>query len=156
MDPQILGGLLAFFGGVVATLITTGATLYAHRSSDRALERDEIRKRKVEIIYQLLGSRYILVENYRASSEEVRIFNTAMALFSVYFEKDREASVAYDRFITSKSDDNLTHMLSMAAKAAKLDLLDSRLKRVVTVNAGLLVPNIPGTEIAGVKTGMSS
>lgn len=135
MDLSIV---LAFVGGVISTLITTLATLYTHKASDRALERDEIRKRRVEIIYQLLGSRYILANNYDPSAEEVRVFNTAMALFSVFFDKDRDVAIAYDRFVSSKTDDNLLSMLSKAAKAADLDLLDSRLKNVVTVRPGPL------------------
>lgn len=145
MDLNIL---LAFFGGVLSTLATTWATLYTHRSSDRALERDEIRRRRVEIIYQLLGARYVLVDNYRPSTEEVRVFSTAMALFSVYFDKDRDVAIAYDGFLASKTDDNLVAMLSVAAKAAHLDLLDSRLKQVMTVKPGALLVELSAVTVA--------
>jgi hypothetical protein len=135
MDAQLLSGLLGFVGGVLSSAITTSTILYTRRSEDKALETDEIRKRRVEIIYNLLGSRYVLMDKYQASSSEVQVFNTAMAAFSVYFANDGAAAAAYDRFLNSKTDENLTAMLSIAAKIAKLDLLDTQLKRVMTIPA---------------------
>jgi hypothetical protein len=137
MDPQIIGGLLGFFGGILSSVITTWAIFHARRSADRALEKDEIRKRKVEIIYQLLGSRYILSEAYNPSAGEVMVFNTAMALFSVYFAKDQGVATAYDRMMTNKTTENLLQMLSVAARTADLELLDSTLGRVMSVKATL-------------------
>jgi hypothetical protein len=135
MDSQLVSALLGFVGGVLSSAITTFTILYTRRSADKALETDEIRKRRVEIIYNLLGSRYVLTDKYQAASSEVQVFNTAMAAFSVYFTSDRAVAEAYDRFLNSKTDDNLTAMLSIAAKIAKLDLLDTHLRRVMTVPA---------------------
>jgi len=71
-----------------------------------------------------------------------------MALFSVYFDKDRDVALAYDRFLASKTDDNLIAMLSVAAKAANLDLLDSKIKRVVAVKSGALLVELSGVTVA--------
>jgi len=107
----------------------------ARKAADLNLEKDEIRRRKVEIIYSLLGSRYVLSSHYFPSSSEVKAFNTSMALFTVFFASHPEVVRAYDTFLTAKSDENLTRMLKVAASSLGLDLLDSTVSRVVTVNA---------------------
>ena len=135
MDVQLQSAIIGFVGGVLSTIITTVTVIYTRHLTDKSLESDEIRKRRVEIIYDLLGSRYVLSDNYHAASSEVQVFNTAMAAYSVYFTNDRAAAEAYDGFINSKTDDNLMAMLKTAAKLAKLELLDTHLKRVMTVPA---------------------
>jgi hypothetical protein len=102
MDPQIAAAILGLLGGVVGGAIAAWAAFRLQRKASQNLEKDEVRKRRVEIIYNLLGSRYVLNDSYDASSEEVQVFNTAMALFSVYFANDREVSEAYDKFLNSK------------------------------------------------------
>ncbi len=135
MDAQIIAALLGFAGGVLSTAIGTATALYVKSAADKALESDEIRRRRVDIIYRLLGARYVLVENYQPSSSEVQAFNTAMAAFSVYFADDKVVTAAYDKFLNKKNDENLAEMLRAAAKIAKLELLDTHLKRVMTVPA---------------------
>ena len=139
MDPQILGALIgvggALFGATLGSIITVGAMIYLKRSTHAELEGDEIRKRRVQTIYELLSTRYVMSDSYRPSSNEVQVFNTALAAFSVYFANDRSAAEAYDRFVNSKTDDNLMSMLNAAAKIANLELLDTHLKRVVAIPA---------------------
>jgi hypothetical protein len=143
MEQQIVSALSGVLGGAIGGLITIWAMFRIQRSTNVSLEYDEIRKKRVEIIYQLLGSRYVLMEGYPATESDVKSFNTAMSLFSIYFAKDPEVMSAYDRLLNSKSDDNIVQMLKVAAKTASLELLDTHIKRVMTVapkNASLLIP----------------
>lgn len=136
MDPQIAIAVIGLIGVIVGSVLTGGAALYIQRSSNKALEVDELRKRRVAIIYDLFGSRYVLNADYKASSSEVQVFNTSMALVSVYFSNDADVIAAYDKLMNTKNDDNLLNMLRIAAKKhAGLDSLDTHLKRVMTVNA---------------------
>lgn len=107
----------------------------ARKTSDQNLEKDEIRRRKVEIIYALLGSRYVLSDAYQPSANEVKVFNTSMALFTVFFAHNPEVVRAYDTFQTIKTDENLVRLLHTAAKSQGLELLDSSIKTVLTVKA---------------------
>ena len=129
--------LISTLVGVIIGALSATVPLYVYRQTDKRLEADEIRKRKVGIVLQLLGSRYVLNPEYAASSEEAMVFNTAMALFTVYFSNDRDVMKAYDSFLHSKTDANLVSLLRIAAKSADLDPLDSTLSRVVTVKASI-------------------
>lgn len=134
IDSQLLAALLGLLGGVFGGVPTVWAMLRIERKADATLEIDEVRKLKVGIIYDLLGSRYVLNSEYAASSNEVQVFNTAMALFSVYFANDREVAKAYDRFLNDRSNQNLFDMLKLAARHADLDLLDTQIAKVMSVN----------------------
>jgi hypothetical protein len=135
MDVQLQSAIIGFAGGVLSTIIITAVTMYMRYLTDKSLESDEIRKRRVEIVYNLLGSRYVLTEGYSAAAGEVQVFNTAMSAFSVYFTNDSDVRRAHDRFMTDKSDQNLALMLLAAAKVAQLDILDSQMTRTLTVPA---------------------
>jgi hypothetical protein len=136
MGPEFIGGLLGFVGGIISGVIAAYATIHVDRFRNANLENDELRKRKVEIIYRLLGSRYVLSEGYEASSDEVRVFNTALALFTVYFADNKEIMRRYDAYLASPKDtDKLIELLREAGKSAGLDLFDSNIKRVLTVRA---------------------
>lgn len=111
----------------------------ARASGDKNLEKDEQRKKRVDIVLQLLGARYVLCSDYRPSSEEVRIFNTAISLFPIYFADDKDSVAAFDSFMVAKSDENLIKLLRAAGKASGLQLLDSQVQRVLTVNAAVPV-----------------
>ncbi|HYD15333.1 MAG TPA: hypothetical protein VEA77_02930 [Hyphomicrobium sp.] len=130
--------LLSGIGGAILGAV---ATLFAYWWQSRSLESDEIRRRKVEIIFRLLSSRYVLSTGYLASSAEVQVFNTALAGYSAYFAKDKDAVAAFDQFVCDKSDANLWRMLQVAAKSAGLDLLTSNIQKVVTVPASVLAVN---------------
>jgi hypothetical protein len=117
----------------IVAVISAGTTIWLAKKSNADLENDEVRRRKVEIIYSLLGSRYVLSSNYPASSDEVKVFNTSMSLFGVFFSSDRAVSRAYDAFKTTKSDENLLRMLQSAGQSLGIDLLDSMIKDVLTV-----------------------
>lgn len=141
MSPELAGGLLGAVGGLFSGALAAFATIYVYRRQSASLERDEIRKRKVEVIFRLLGSRYVLSEKYNASPQDVQAFNTAMALFTVYFSDNKEIMRRYDSFMQDKtSNDKLVELLIEAAKSADLDLMDSNIRRVLTVNASM--PNI--------------
>ncbi|MGE0751350.1 MAG: hypothetical protein AB7K64_12285 [Variibacter sp.] len=134
MTPELTGGLLGLIGGLISGALAALAAVYIHRSQNAALEKDEIRKRKVEVIFKLLGSRYVLSESYSASAQDVHSFNTAIALFTVYFSDNKEIMRRYDAFMQDKSNtDKLVELLREAAKEADLDLLDSSVRRVLTV-----------------------
>lgn len=130
---------------VLVAFLTTYVTQRNYRQQDKNLERDELRRRKVEIIYRLLGSRYVLVESYQASSTEVQVFNTAIAQFPVFFGEEMKVIEAYDNFRSDKSDANLIKLLQLAASVVKLELPDSSLANVLTVNAAIPMVIIPGT-----------
>lgn len=131
---------------ILVAFLTTYVTQRNYRQQDRNLERDELRRRKVEIIYRLLGSRYVLVESYQASSVEVQAFNTAIAQFPVFFGDEMKVIEAYEKFRSDKTDANLIRLLQLAASVAKLELPDSSLANVLTVNAAIpMVIQIPGT-----------
>jgi hypothetical protein len=132
--------LSGFLGAVIGSL----TTLLGIWLQSRSLEVDEIRRRKVDIIFRLLSSRYVLSTNYPASSAEVQVFNTALAGYSAYFAKDKDAVAAFDQFVSDKSDANLWRMLQVAAKAADLDLLTSNVRQVVTVPPTVLAVNVAG------------
>jgi hypothetical protein len=156
MDQQLVNALIGFGGAILGSAITVGAMIVLQRKANRSIELDEIRKRKVEIIYQLLGSRYVLSENYQATETDVKAFNTAMALFSIYFAKHPKVMTAYDKVLNSKSDDNIVEMLRAAAETANLELLDTHIKRVMTVSPKtialtMLQPNIPSTKASTVS-----
>jgi hypothetical protein len=55
MDQQLTSALIGFGGAVLGSIITVSAMNFLQRRASRSIELDEIRKRKVEIIYQLLG-----------------------------------------------------------------------------------------------------
>ena len=134
MSPELLGGLLGLAGGVLSGALAAYAAIYVYRSQNAGLEKDEIRKRKVEIIFKLLGSRYVLSANYNASAEDVQVFNTAIALFTIYFSDNKEIMRRYDAFLQDQSNtDKLVELLREAAKSANLDLVDSSIRRVLTV-----------------------
>ncbi len=133
MSTELISAIIAFVTSAGTALLA----VYLHRRNDRNLEHDEVRKRKVEIVYQLLGSRYVLQESYPVSPEDAKVFNTAMCLCPAYFSADAEVTKAFDRFLGSKSDDNQIALLRVAAKSAGLDPLDSTLKRVLTVSPKL-------------------
>lgn len=139
---QIVSILISVVSGAFAGLVT----VYLARQADRRLELDEVRRRKIGIIYDLLGARYVLQEDYPASSDEVQIFNTAMALFPVFYHSDRDVMTAFDRFRESKSDDNLIALLRAAAKVVNLDPFDSSLRRVVSVK-----PRLPRNDLYETK-----
>jgi hypothetical protein len=46
--------------GLIGALVGAGATLLPQYRASRELPADEVRKRKVEIVYRLLGARYVL------------------------------------------------------------------------------------------------
>jgi hypothetical protein len=131
--------LISIVGGAFAGAMT----VYLSRQANKRLEQDEVRKRKIGIIYDLLGSRYVLQADYPASPDEVRIFNTAISLFPVFYHLDREVMTAFDRFHDSKTDDNLIALLRAAAKVVNLEPFDSSLRRVVTVKPGVLLLRKP-------------
>jgi hypothetical protein len=106
MSPELIGGLLGLIGGLLSGGLAAWASLHVQRQQSAGLENDEVRRRKIEIIFQLLGSRYVLTNNYLASSREVQVFNTAMALFSIYFS-EHEVRAAYDKFRTYNTDEIL-------------------------------------------------
>jgi hypothetical protein len=142
MSPELMGAISGLAGGLLSGAIAGYATLYVQRVQNAGLERDEIRKRKVDIIFKLLGSRYVLMDNYSPSSEEVMQFNTAMSLFTIYFADSKEIMHRYDAFMQDKSNnDKLVELLRVAAKSADLDLMDSSIRRVLAVPARSL-PNI--------------
>ena len=118
MNAEFLNAIFGLLGGVIGGGITAWATFRIQKQSNAGLEKDEVRRKKVEIIYNLLGARYVLTEQYNASSAEVQVFNTAIALFSVYFHEE-DIKKKYDKFITHKSDENLIEMLKAAAKVAR-------------------------------------
>ena len=124
--------LIAILSLIVA-ITSNCLTWYIYKSKDRKLEHDEVRKRKVEIVYQLLGARYVASDGYPASSDEVKSFNTALALLPIYFSDSPNVLKIYDRFVASKSDDNLASMLQIAADEAGFSITDSIVRRVVTV-----------------------
>ena len=142
MDSQILLAIMGFLGAIIGGSLVLVAGRQQRRHDDRNLEQDEIRRRKMEIIYQLLGSRYVLQKNYPASSSEAQAFNTAIGGFSVYF---REPNVveAYDRFLTSKTDDNLLKLLERAAGTAGLQLMPSNLHRVISIRPTIVAVSAP-------------
>ncbi|HWL30518.1 MAG TPA: hypothetical protein VNQ50_00140 [Xanthobacteraceae bacterium] len=136
MNPEHLGAILGFIGGIFSGGLTAFTTIYIYRKQNKNLEIDQIRKGKVEIIYQLLGSRYVLAEHYGASAIDVHAFNTAMALFTVYFSGNKEIMRRYDAFrIDSKNTEKLIELLKEAAKEVGLDLFDSHIKQILTVNS---------------------
>jgi hypothetical protein len=138
MSSEFTSGLLGFLGGLFSGALAAYATIYVYRSQNAALEKDEIRKRKVEVIFKLLGSRYVLATSYNASPIDVHVFNTAMSLFTVYFSDNKEIMRRYDSFMQDKSnDDKLVELLREAAKSADLDLVDSSIRSVLTVQSRL-------------------
>jgi hypothetical protein len=137
MTADAWSTILGFLGGLIGGGISAWTAFRIQKATNAALEKDEIRKKRVEIIYKLLGSRYVLTGSYNPSSNEVQEFNTAMSLFSVYFNEPETRS-KLDKFMTVKSDESLFEMLKAAAKTADLDLLDSTVSRTVTVSARIL------------------
>lgn len=121
--------------GLGGALIGSLTVVYVQRKASSELEKDELRKKKIDIIHRLIGSRYVLSENYTPAPEEVLHFNTAMAHLGVYFAGERTVRTAYDRFREFKTNENLVSLLSAAAKSVEFDLLDSTLNNVLTVSA---------------------
>ena len=137
MDPITAQGWWVLSSAIAGGILTIAGGYLFHRSRDRNLERDELRRRKVEIVHSLLGSRYVLSEDYEASSEEVKAFNTAIALLPVYFSKDREVIGAYERFFTrGRGDSELIDLLASAIKASDINVSASNLTRVYYVRSG--------------------
>jgi hypothetical protein len=144
MSAEVVGGIFGLVGGLLGGCIAAWAAIYINRRQNAGLESDEIRRRKIDIIFQLLGSRYVLVKEYKAGSSEVQVFNTAMALFSIYFS-ETDVRAAYDKFLTHKTDENLIDMLKVAAQRTGLDLLDSNVQRVMTVQPQIFPLVLPAT-----------
>jgi hypothetical protein len=151
MNSEYLSAILGLLGGLAGGLISAWATLQVQKKSNADLEKDEIRRKKVQIIYNLLGSRYVISDTYNAGPTEVQVFNTAMALFSVYFQDD-DVRKKFDKFITNKTDENLIEMLKAAAKTADLDLLDSTISKIVTVKPSVLPLEIVTQYLGSAKT----
>ena len=127
MDADFLG----FLGGLLGGLFAAVATVWVYARQNRLLEEDEIRKRKVDIIFRLVGSRYVLDKDYPGSPEEVKHFNTSMSQLSVYFSKDKAVMDAFDSFmINPNSDEKLMELLVAAAASAQLDIRPSQMRSV--------------------------
>ena len=148
MDSQLLSALLGMLGGIISGAIAAYAVIRVYRVQNANLEGDELRRKKVEIIYQLIGSRYVLSENYFATAQDVLVFNTAMALFTTYFSDNKEIMRRYDAFRSDpKNTDKLVELLREAGKSAGLDLLDSTIKDVLTVQPrGIPLRMIPSLD----------
>jgi len=133
MDQALTPALFGFLGGVLGGVLGGWATIYVHWKSSKSLESDELRRKRIDIVYQLLGARYAFSKDHEATEQDAHDINTALSLFSVFFSDDKEIMQLYDRLKYEKSDGNLVALLQAAARKVGLVLLDSQIQRVMSI-----------------------
>jgi hypothetical protein len=82
---------------------------YAHGYLN--IERIERRKQKIDLLQELMASRYVLVEEYSRSDVDVRDFNRAMARIPYVFADSKTVIAAFDNFFSDKTTDKLITIL---------------------------------------------
>ncbi len=125
---------------LLVSAISLANTYYHNRSVDKGLESSELRKKKIETVYKLLGSRYVLRTDYPASSEEVSVFNTALALFPIYFSDQPDALRAYDKFLSQSNIENFVELMEIAGKSVNVKSPNSVMTNVFTHPPTIIIP----------------
>lgn len=129
---QIVTMVASLLSGALGGVAAIGAYLHGYLNT----ERTERRKQKIDLVQELMASRYVLDATYAASEVDVRDFNRAMARIPYVFSDNPEVISAFDKLITLKSTENLLALLEHALSAAGLKqytVSRSHLGRVLTV-----------------------
>lgn len=100
---------------IIGSLISGGigglAAVFAYAHGYLNIERIERRKQKIDLLQELMASRYVLVEAYSASDVDVRDFNRAMARIPYVFSDSKTVIAAFDNFLSDKTTDKLITIL---------------------------------------------
>ena len=113
---QIITIVASVLGGAVGGVAAIAAYMHGYLNT----ERTERRKQKIDLVQELMASRYVLDETYSASDVDVRDFNRAMARILYVFSDNPPVIAAFDRLISDKTTDNLIAILEQALSAAGL------------------------------------
>ncbi|MEH2563464.1 hypothetical protein [Bradyrhizobium sp. AZCC 2289] len=129
---QIIMIIASVLGGGIGGLAAIAAYTHGYLNTERV----ERRKQKIDLVQELMASRYALDPAYAASDVDVRDINRAMARIPYVFSDNPSVIAALDRLISDKTTDNLMAVLEQALSAAGLKqyaVSRSHLARVLTI-----------------------
>jgi hypothetical protein len=135
-EDQIITIFASVLGGAVGGAVGGAAAMAAYIHGYLNTEHTERRKQKIDLVQELMASRYALDATYSASDVDVRDFNRAMGRIPYVFSDNLAVIAAFDKLMSDKTTDNLMALLEQALSAAGLKqyaVSRSHLSKVLTI-----------------------
>ena len=111
---------LILIGSFISGLIGGTIPLLAYMHGWLRLEAGELRRRRTDIVYEIFGSRYSLQNDIDDEQAKHR-FSHAINQIPALFADSPMVMQAYDRFLKSSSNANLSELMQELAKAVKIE-----------------------------------
>ncbi|PZO63212.1 MAG: hypothetical protein DI498_13805 [Paracoccus denitrificans] len=110
-----------FAGAAVALavgLLTLGYQVWQKRAEDRAREQDEIKRRKLAVVSDLVAYRFAITNGDKATSFDISKFNAALCSIPIEFIEDHDVIAIYRGLGTDFTGAKLVKIVNAMVKAA--------------------------------------